>query len=305
MFSQGKNGRGGPIVLKIERGAALVRRRFDQPLRLTLSDLYATAGLSRSTGAEYKLTYIDEEGDAITIATDDDVKEAVAFARETSSPNLRIKIEKLAESSSKKTDPQHSGGNPWENIAMKTPENVAERSGPLQTSQHQSEWWVATRHTLITASFVFVFGSILFKLLFGVISSTFSIFFLLGGIILKLVPLVILAGLYLKISGLRKGLMKNCSSQWWRPYPGFIKRVRSNRFRRRCPCYRKAQRGNAAENASGEVTTASAPPPVVEEATPDLARLESMGFDRISAQRALRQANNDLADALQTLLSAH
>lgn len=298
MYSQSNSG-DAPIVVKVQHGAAIVRRRFDQPHRLTLCDLYETVGLSRPSGAEHKLTYIDEEGDTITIATDEDVKEAVAFSKDTSAPNLRVKIEKLGESSSKETDAQ----NPRENVAGNIPVEETEKgSGPPQTSQHQLEWWVATRHTFITMSFVFIFGSIAFKLFLGIVSSTFGIFFLLGGIFLKLIPLFILAMLYLKVSGLRKGLMKNCSSKCWRPYPAFIERFKHTRFQKRCPCPKKAPSANEEDDASGEATTASTPP--VEEATPGLARLKSMGFDRIAAQRALSQANNDLANALQILLSA-
>lgn len=312
MFSP-NNDDHAPIVVKIQHAGGFVRRRFDRPLALTLQDLYDTAGLSASTGSQSKLTYVDEEGDAITIATDKDVQEAVAFARETSARSVRIKIENEPESAAKKTDARDEThmGNPWANFGASAQSTETENGRDAQeTSQQHSQSWMTIRQIFINASFVILFGSMFFRLLFAVISSTFGVFFLLGNMFLKLVPLILLAGLYLKVSGMNKGAMKKCYSHCWRPEPDLLKRFIRSKFKMSCPCSRKNSRmptsgqpsTSTMGGASKEATAASSAP-LVEETSPDLTRLQTMGFNRVEAQRALSQANNDLADALQILLS--
>ena len=269
-----------PIVVKVQYGTSLVRRRVDYPGALTLSDLRAMAGLAGGTAS-----YVDDEGDSITIATEDDLREAVAFAAETAGRVLRVTMlvaEEEDKSSSLLNSKREETVSGLQDSSLRTESSVR---------MYNQQLWSRTRQLVINFAFLGLFGAFCIKLALSIVTSTFGVIFSTIFILLKLVPLCAMALLYFKVSGKNALCLRSVVSG--QPLSlGFCKRVVCGRFNNmRCIRLR-----GGAEMPS---------PPTGEDDDPcHVEQIVSMGFDPIEAQEALAQAGGSLTGALNMLLSA-
>eukprot|EP00321_Phaeocystis_globosa_P004751 CAMPEP_0118810170 /NCGR_PEP_ID=MMETSP1162-20130426/792_1 /TAXON_ID=33656 /ORGANISM="Phaeocystis Sp, Strain CCMP2710" /LENGTH=95 /DNA_ID=CAMNT_0006739661 /DNA_START=70 /DNA_END=353 /DNA_ORIENTATION=+ len=81
------------IIIKITDGADI--RRFTASTEsLTFSTIYKNASEAFGLGAKaFKLKYKDDEGDQITMSTDRELADAVAYTKTLEPPVLRLTLE--------------------------------------------------------------------------------------------------------------------------------------------------------------------------------------------------------------------
>ena len=166
-----------------------MRRRVQS--NVSLSDLQALAG-----GAE-TLTYTDDEGDVITIATEQDVAEALAFAT-TSKRFLRLKAEE-ASIYGDQSQPRARDGCDAPTGALNQDASLAR--GQRSWYACNPNLWSFTRQAGINLAFATIFGAFFVRMVLGIVMSTFGIFMSFFFIVFKIVPLAGLIFLWLKISG--------------------------------------------------------------------------------------------------------
>jgi hypothetical protein len=295
-----------PVVIKFQQpDGALVRRRIDH--RLALGDLRALAGAGAGS-----LTYTDEEGDAITVATQEDVKELVAFAAEAAAAGrcLRVVATVSPLPAASPSPPASETDNPWQNM---TPAAAAAAGAHNDTragwASNNPHLWAHTRQATINLAFVALFGAFAVKMLLGIFTSTFGIFFGVMCLLFKIVPLCALTFFWFKISGKISGKKTSChvarSGSRCGRHRGCFKRFIPSRFKNT-----ECQHSAAGCWASGPPVAAVATAPEVAvplaptDQSPLIASIVGMGFDAESAKNALSLTNNKLTDALQILLSA-